>query len=403
MTTAKKTTKNSIPKVSVKKSTSPKKGSITQKSRTYDAQLFLQRRTGGPALAIFHAPVKEILQWAEIGELGPKSGGPQREKKEVRVQAISKFLNADEKNTIPTALILAFTPGKASFKRSGGAAQIGTLSIITEDGYAATIVDGQHRLYGINEFNPNTNVAIVAILDADPVERAFQFLVINNKSSRVAATHTKALLAKMKSTSLVTRLKGAKLAFDVEGIKDIDLVNSDRESPFFQSIDWTTTPAKNRMIQGSAIELSLDYLGGLGIPEFDDRDVRRSVFLTIWKVIKIEWKDLWKKDSRLVSKVGIICLTRFIVDRITYWADSDELEIEVTDLEQIEDQTKKIIGYMDVRFWTTPWAEKASGGFDTNQGRDRVLAALTTLFRNGRRDSVWYADIDILERSSAAA
>lgn len=373
--------------------------SVARKMRSYPAQSFSQRGGKGPVLVMFHAAVKEILEWAAIGELGPQTRGPQRERKEARVQAIAKFLSADEQNTIPTALILAFGEGNATFKKTAGTTT-GTLTIKAGVGHAATIVDGQHRLYGINAFDPVTEVAIVALMDADQVERAFQFLVINNKSSRVPATHTKALLAKMKSTTLVTRLKGAKLAFDVDGIKDIDLVNSDPDSPFHQSIDWTTTPAKGRMVQATSVELSLDYLGGLGIPEFDDRDVRRSVFLTMWKVIKAEWKILWKKDSRLVSKVGIICLTRFIADRITNWADSDELDIEVTDLGQIETQTKKIIGYMDKHFWTTPWAEKAQGGFDTNQGRERVLSAITQLFRNGRRDMAWYTDIDILERAS---
>jgi hypothetical protein len=106
---------------------------------------------------------------------------------------------------------------------------------------------------------------------------------------------------------------------------------------------------------------------------------------------------LWKKESRLVSKVGIFSLTRFVVDRISQWADNDELDIEVTDLAEIEAQTRSILGYMDQRFWTAPWADKSSGGFDTNQGRDRVLAALTKLYRNGRKDLDWYTDIDIVD------
>jgi hypothetical protein len=101
------------------------------------------------------------------------------------------------------------------------------------------------------------------------------------------------------------------------------------------------------MVQATAIELSLDYLGGLGVPEYEDRDVRRSVFLTIWKTIRDDWKSLWKKECRLISKVGIVCLTRFIADRITNWADSDELNIKVTNLGEIETQTRKIIQYMD--------------------------------------------------------
>lgn len=359
----------------------------------FPAFKFRQRGASAPEVVVFCAPVGKILEFATVDELTPTTKGPQREQKEARVVAIKKFLDADPKNTIPTALILAFVPGRATFKASGG----GTLSIDWEDGPSATIVDGQHRLFGIASYDPAMQVAVVGLLDADQVERAFQFLVINNKSSKVPTTHTKALLAKMKSTSLAKRLKGARLSFDADGIKDVDLVNSDPESPFYNSVDWTTTPEANRIVQATAIELSLSYLSGLQLAEFDDRDIRRSVFLTIWKTVKASWPKLWKQDSRLVSKVGIFCLTRFVVDRISQWADSDELDIEVTDLAEIEKQTKRILGYMDQRFWTAPWAEKSSGGFDTNQGRDRVLAALTQLYRNGRKDLDWYTDIDIVD------
>ena len=366
--------------------------SPTATKAEFPAFKFRQRGDAAPDLVVFCAPVGKIGEFATVEELTPTTRGPQREQKEARVVAIKKFLDADPKNTIPTALILAFAPGKARFKSTGG----GTLSVDWENGPAATIVDGQHRLSGIASYDPMTEVAVVGLLEADQVERAFQFLVINNKSSKVPTTHTKALLAKMKATPLAKRLKGARLSFDAEGIKDVDLVNSDRESPFYNAVDWTTTPKAGRLVQATAIELSLSYLSGLQLAEFEDRDVRRSVFLTIWKTVKSTWPTLWKKDSRLVSKVGIFCLTRFVVDRISQWADSDELDIEVTNLAEIETQTTKILNYMDQRFWTAPWADKSSGGFDTNQGRDRVLAALTQLYRNGRKDLDWHTDIDIV-------
>lgn len=363
------------------------------KTADFSAFKFRQRGEFAPEVVVFCAPVGKILEFAAVEELTPSTRGPQREQKKARVVAIKKFLDADPKNTIPTALILAFMPGKAKFKSSQG----GVLTVDWQAGAAATVVDGQHRLFGIASYDPTMEVAVIGLLDADHVERAFQFLVINNKSSKVPATHTKALLAQMKATSLAKRLKGARLSFDAEGIKDVDLVNSDPDSPFYNTVDWTTTPKPNRFVQATAIELSLSYLSGLQLVEFEDRDVRRSVFLTIWKTVKATWPKLWKKDSRLVSKVGIFCLTRFVADRISQWADNDDLEIEVTDLSEIETQTKKILSYMDQRFWTAPWAEKSSGGFDTNQGRDRVLSALTQLFRNGRKDLDWYTDIDIVD------
>lgn len=359
----------------------------------FPAFKFRQRGNAAPQVVVFCAPVGTIKQFATVDELTPTTRGPQREQKEAKVVAIRKFLDADPKNTIPTALILAFVPGKAKFKSAG----CGKLSVDWTDGAAATIVDGQHRLFGIASYDPTMEVAVVGLLDADQVERAFQFLVINNKSSKVPATHTKALLAKMKATPLAKRLKGARLSFDAEGIKDVDLVNSDPDSPFHNSVDWTTTPKANRLVQATAIELSLSYMSGLQLAEFEDRDIRRSVFLTIWRTIKATWPKLWKKESRLLSKVGVFSLTRFVVDRISQWADNDELDIEITDLAEIEVQTKGILGYMDQRFWTAPWADKSSGGFDTNQGRDRVLAALTQLYRNGRKDLDWYTDIDIVD------
>lgn len=384
-----------------------RKGSQDGKSETreysYAALKFEQHGKAAPSLVIFHAPVGEVLSWAEVGELettrkSAKKTGAQREQKKAKVRAIKKFLAADRRNIIPTAVIVAFSEGTAEFDE--GVREGGTLTITAGATYAANIVDGQHRLYGMKEFSPDTQAALVGLLDADHVEKAFQFLVINNKSSRVAATHTKALLSRMHRTELSKRLGLAKMSFEVEGIKDVDLVNTDAESPFYQTIDWTTTPKDKRMVQATAIEMSLDYIGGLGISEYDDHDVRRSVFLTMWKTVKQHWKPLWKRRSRLVSKVGIVCLTKFVMDMIVKWSENDELEIELTDLEDIVIQTKKIISLMDVKFWTAEWAEGSQGGFDTNQGRERVVRALSQLHRNGRQKEEWYTDIDIISRTS---
>jgi DGQHR domain-containing protein len=364
----------------------------------YDAFEFTQRNVAQSGLVIFHASVKDVLSWSTVGVLGPDSMGHQREKREAKVRAISKFLRADRRNIIPTAVVLAFTKGAAKFTRSPDheASGFGVLSIVRKP-ESANIVGGQHRVYGMEEYNSETHVAIVGLLDADDLEKAFQFLVINNKSTKVPATHAKALLAKMKNTKLSERLRGARLAFDAEGIRDVDILNTDTESPFYNCIDWSTTEEDSRMVQATAIEASLSHLGNLSVPELDDRDVRRSVFSTIWKTVKTAWPDLWGNGSRLISKVGIVCLTRFIIDTITKWADSDELEIDILDPDQVEKQTIKILKYMDKRFWTQPWATTASGGFDTNQGRERVLKALTQLYRNGKREVEWSSDIEIIE------
>lgn len=370
-------------------------------SHAYTALEFKQHRNA-PSFVLFHAAVGEVLAWSSIGELevpkkSPRKTGAQREQKLAKVRAIRKFLDSDPRNVIPTAVIVAFSRGAASFERTG-TGNTGNLTI--RGANAATIVDGQHRVYGMHEYSANTEVAIVGLLEADHVDKAFHFLVINNKSTRVPATHTKALLSRMQNTSLAERLKAARISFDAEGIKDIDLVNSDRESPFFQTIDWTTTPKERRMVQATSIEMSLDYMASLGVAEFDDRDVRRNVFLTMWRTIQNRWSSLWKPGSRLVSKVGIYCLTRFVSDMIVKWSDNEELDIDPGDLEDISEQTEKIISLMDARFWGAEWAEGSEGGFDTKQGRERVVRALTQLYRNGRYKDQWYADIEIIDATS---
>lgn len=375
------------------------------KSWNYICQIFEQQNGNAPSLALFHAPVKDVLEWGAVEELGPESWGPQRGSKDARVEQIKKFLT-DKRNSIPTAIVVAFKPGRVAadlipLPEAYQHSRIFQLIITPENSVAAAgIIDGQHRLLGISQFNPDTHVPVVALLDADDVEQAFQFLVINNKAAKVPVTHTKALLARMQNTELAERLRTARLALDVQGIKDVDLINSDPDSPFFESVVWSTTPTEKQLVQATALEASLAYLEGLELPELADRDVRRGVFLAIWRQIKSDWIPLWQQGSRLLSKVGIICMTRFVADMISSWADNDELQIEITDLVQISSQTSKIVGYMNAEFWTTPWAERASGGFDTQQGRERITLALTQLYRNGRRASPWYKDIAIIDQTA---
>ncbi len=370
--------------------------------RTYECFQFRQRQSPAPTLVFMCAPVSQVLEWASVEELGPDTAGHQRAKREAKVEAIDKFFRADSRNIIPTPIIVAFAEGKAVFEphgKKGSGVTFGTLKVDQEKTSAA-VVDGQHRLYGTEQFDKRALVPLVGLLDADKVEKAFQFLIVNNKATKVPTTHAKSLLAKMVATDLVSRLKGANVALDVEGVKDVDIVNTDPDSPFFQSIDWSTTPAASRMIQATAIEQSLDYIAGLGVAALEDRDVRRAVFLTAWKTIKTRWDKYWHPSTTLTGKVGIICLTRFVFDLIVAWADNEDLKIDVTDLDEVAKQTEKVIGLMNPAFWRADWAQNAQGGFDTNQGRERVYQALKQLYRNGKDQNPWYADIDIIDGAS---
>src|ERR1041384_5735010 len=68
-----------------------------------------------------HSSVANVLSWSNIGELevprkSPRKTGPQREQKLAKVRAIRKFLDSDVRNIIPSAVIVAFSKGAATFQ-----------------------------------------------------------------------------------------------------------------------------------------------------------------------------------------------------------------------------------------------------------------------------------------------
>ena len=59
-----------------------------------------------PTFCLFHAPVGEILKWADIKRLEEEAGAPQRRTSLAKVKAIKRFLDTDHRNTIPTSVIV---------------------------------------------------------------------------------------------------------------------------------------------------------------------------------------------------------------------------------------------------------------------------------------------------------
>lgn len=60
-------------------------------------------------------------------------------------------------------MILAFSTGAATFSEE----KPGVVTIDWSNGSVATIVDGQHRIFGMNAFDPSTEIPVIGLLDAD--------------------------------------------------------------------------------------------------------------------------------------------------------------------------------------------------------------------------------------------
>ena len=86
----------------------------------------------------------------------------------------------------------------------------------------------------MNEYDPALQVNVVAILGANDMEKAFQFLVINNKATKVSMDHIRALALQYEEAALKTRLETARLTLD-PNVGYVGLVNNEEDSPFRES------------------------------------------------------------------------------------------------------------------------------------------------------------------------
>lgn len=140
----------------------------------------------------------EVLQWAAIQRRSETQEGTQRKLSKAKVSAIKRFLLGDLRNTIPSALVLtlnvvdgAFTdvalplPDGHPMKHGVKVVSVDVPENVPNNEKPGIVLDGQHRLLGMAAFSPMCMVNVVALLNVDDMEKAFQFLVINNKAAAV--------------------------------------------------------------------------------------------------------------------------------------------------------------------------------------------------------------------------
>ena len=167
---------------------------------------------------VFHARIKDIRSWTGIRRMEEVAGGTQQVLREARARAITRFLQSDPINTIPNNLLIAFDPGRVQFvaiqeqlascfpqadPTNGCAEQIawGFLEFTFDPSLPdhlrpGLVVDGQHRLFGINDFqDEDIPILIVSLVDASVQEQAFQFIVVTSKQVKVPTDNFKAIIA----------------------------------------------------------------------------------------------------------------------------------------------------------------------------------------------------------------
>jgi DGQHR domain-containing protein len=304
-------------------------------SYQYPCLVYRQRQEveNTPTFCLFHAPVAEILEWADIKRLEDEPGAFQRRTSPAKVTAIQHFLTQEPRNTIPTSVIITLDlpdsqvkPLSLNEQKSDDLAFLAFELSKSAEKKPGLIIDGQHRLLGMQQVNPQFNVNVVALLNADDMEKAFQFMVINNKISTVSKDHIRALALHYEKQELDNRLKTARLQLD-QNVGFVGLIDSEETSPFKGIISWPTNSEKQRIVPPSAIEASISYIQQQKVKQFESDDVLIAFFYAIWQTIKTQWSSLWHKESKLLKKMGILGLTQYMTDALVASSDWGQLDI----------------------------------------------------------------------------
>jgi len=363
----------------------------------------------------FYARAKDIRRWAGVKRVGESDQGTQRLLRVPRMKAITRFLASDLSNTIPNSILLAFEPEKSTFDEAQLhlASELGSeldlfnscsdqltwgfLSFsfegeVKDDEKPALIVDGQHRLYGISNYeDEDIPILVVSLIEAPLQEQAFQFVVINNKSVRVPTDNVRAIIAKIDEDELQRRLLEAGISYGKASplLRDINDMPS---SPFQHLLDWPYNKVGAKLVSLTAIEQCIRYIK----VEFkaldleDDEASITEIFCAIWNPIKECYPQLWGKDNKFMKKVSITALNEFVVNRLKF---SWELGyINIFDAEAVSRQTLNIVNLLSAEFWEVEWSIKLQ---DNASVRNLIKFDLDTLVNNTKLKHNWNEDLKL--------
>jgi DGQHR domain-containing protein len=367
----------------------------------YKSFVFKQRGDASPALAIFSAPAKEVLTWAAIDRLDEKEkGGVQRIENKSRTRHLAEFFVKHDQNIIPTAIIVAL---EGVTIVDGDDAYIEFDLKPAPEKLPGLVIDGQHRLLGMSLLDEDVRVPVVALLNVDDAEKAFQFIVINNKGQKVPTDHIRALRLDFKEESLNERLKSARLSVK-DTYTSVGVANDAASSPFRNMIDWAKTAAENRRVSANAIEQSIHLLLNSGDRLLAEQDAAEDFFFTLWRLTKEMWPRAWELKSpfdeavetHLLHKSSIIALTDLVADYLLKWASFPGATILLDEPGSYKNHMETLLAKISEDFWLVNWR---LASLDTAAGRRAITEGLKQVLENERAQIPWNDSVTLVDVS----
>lgn len=349
-----------------------------------------------PKLFVFSVKAKELLKHAKTEVVAHGTTGVQRILIETRVKNVTKFFNKNRKNIIPTSIFVSIEKDDLGIEEGAD----GYISIdipCIDDEKFITIIDGQHRLKGMADVDEDMYVLVSAMLNPDEVEEAFQFIIINNKSHKVPPDHVKSIISNYESIELALKSRLTAVGVSVnKQLPNIDLINTEEESPLNGLINWTNH--EEGIIKLTAIEQSLSYIEERVQEAREDQSIKRDILYQIWNAIKEVYEVIWtgQEVNHLFEKSAFFVLTSLLVENtFTYCDIMNEMgnEISITDDDTFYDATKMYLKKFPSDFWILSWTKK---GLDTAAGRILIKNSIQQVKNNIRvKEEDLFLDVDV--------
>ncbi|VEF36997.1 DGQHR domain [Stenotrophomonas maltophilia] len=357
-----------------------------------------QREDSDISFILLSAPASEIYAWSQADDIKLDKVNVQRSLVDSRWKQVKKFFQSYHDNIVPTSITVAFDDSIAAVADASTLIEgIPAYSIedIGPDGLVritfprcvqkiSYIIDGQHRLKGMSEYDKPLFVPVCLFPSLSRLERAFQFVTINNKSHKVPTDNVKALISNFSAieTDLRKRLTAATITVPKLALH-IDIVNEDPEGPFHKTIAWVNNryPDGKHVIAPAAIENSIKAIqAGFKETREDDADaitVLSAIWRTIFSHYNVTLQNI-ETFENLIMKATIQTITQMVVERLVTQFDPvfSEGGIASDDADEARKVAERLIKGIPVEYWQKPWVLKS---LDTSAGRQIIKDSIRRL------------------------
>jgi hypothetical protein len=150
-----------------------------------------------------------------------------------------------------------------------------------------------------------------------------------------------------------------------------------------------------QIVVPAAIEQALQYIQDQNLKDLREDDALLEFFYATWNTIRTKWPDLWTQDSRLLDKVGVICMSQFLTDSLAKLYEWGNLDL--TDPDEVRAKSETFLAAQHKEFWTRSWK---SSSYDTRVGRQLIVDDLVQLTRNLRAGDPWYQDLKVVDMTA---